>query len=562
MIAGREYLRRQTLDERRASGRVYTPLWLVHFVLERAGYAAHAEVETMPLLDPACGAGAFLEQAAMVLHGRLKSIGRASYDQLALAIEANLWGVDSDPEACELTRTTLRGVVERMTGQRPPIEFFRKNVVLADFLFDESLEKLPPIQNGRLRFVIGNPPYVSATRIETGYKKQLRAKFAAAGGRIDLYAVFLERSLALLPPGGRASFITPDKFLKSYSARGLRTVILERSAVRTIALFSAHDIFEDAAIVPCVIVLERSGTRHPVQVIECGYRSDRARVDTIQHRTIDHSSLGIAPWRLHSADLSAFLSRIRADHPRLKDLALRISAGPATGRDSLFLFGQGDPCDIEESLLRSAIRGRDIAAYQVIDPRLKLLLPYVYDEIGRPRPIGLADYPKAGRYLRERRGELSARHCVRTWGREWYGFHDLPLTDLTKHAKILVPDIANSNRFAVDTGNFFPLHSAYYVLPKAGLDLDYAVAVLNSSVASFLIRSEAPVVKDGFNRYRQQFLMTLPLPIPSRVVMSNIGRAVRRGDFAEADILVQRLFGLTDEEQASIQARLFPRLAA
>jgi hypothetical protein len=107
-------------------------------------------------------------------------------------------------------------------------------------------------------------------------------------------------------------------------------------------------------------------------------------------------------------------------------------------------------------------------------------------------------------------------------------------------------DVANSNRFAVDRGAFLPLHSVYYVLPKSGVDVDFLAAVLNSSVAGFLVRLFSPVVKDGFNRYRQQFLLTLPVPLASAKQVGEIAE--------EAERRVLRLFRLTAEEVSTLRA--------
>jgi hypothetical protein len=187
-------------------------------------------------------------------------------------------------------------------------------------------------------------------------------------------------------------------------------------------------------------------------------------------------------------------SRLRASHPTLRDLTRRISAGPATGRDSIFTIDQTQIQDVDEELLRPAIRGRDVAAYRILYKNLHVLLPYVFDDIGAAKAINLQDYPATARFLHEHKSELSKRHCVRAWGKLWYEFHDHPSCDLSRQTKIVVPDIANSNRFALDQGRFFPLHSAYYILPVPGLQLDYVIAVLNSSVAAFLVRLSSPVV--------------------------------------------------------------------
>jgi hypothetical protein len=115
-------------------------------------------------------------------------------------------------------------------------------------------------------------------------------------------------------------------------------------------------------------------------------------------------------------------------------------------------------------------------------------------------------------------------------------------------------DVANSNRFAVDRGAFLPLHSVYYVPPKSGVDVDFLAAVLNSSVAGFLVRLFSPVVKDGFNRYRQQFLLTLPVPLASAKQVGEIAEAARAGDAEEAERRVLRLFRLTAEEVSTLRA--------
>ena len=67
-------------------------------------------------------------------------------------------------------------------------------------------------------------------------------------------------------------------------------------------------------------------------------------------------------------------------------------------------------------------------------------------------------------------------------------------------------------------------------------------------IARFLIRLLAPVVKDGFNRYRRQFLAMLPVPDASPQVVREIARAAQRGDARGADELSIRLFALADAD--------------
>src|SRR5262249_35653586 len=124
----------------------------------------------------------------------------------------------------------------------------------------------------------------------------------------------------------------------------------------------------------------------------------------------------------------------------------------------------------------------------------------------------LSRFPRARRYLERHRESLAQRHCVRVWEKAWFDLHDLPATDITAATKIVVPDVADHCRFAVDRGRFFPLHSAYYIVLHNDRTADYVATILNSTIVEFTLRLLSPVAKDGFSRFRRQFLSTLPIP--------------------------------------------------
>ena len=137
----------------------------------------------------------------------------------------------------------------------------------------------------------------------------------------------------------------------------------------------------------------------------------------------------------------------------------------------------------------------------------------------------------------------------------WYAFTDPSKSDLSSVPKILVPDIAEHNRFAFDSGEFFPLNSAYYIVPK-DINPHFLTALLNSVPIEFLIRLRAPIAKDRFSRYRRQFLAPLPIPTPTPAQEREITEAVGVGDFATAHQRCTDLFGLTAEELTVINAYL------
>jgi hypothetical protein len=309
--------------------------------------------------------------------------------------------------------------------------------------------------------------------------------------------------------------------------------------------------------------MERQGAPRAVDVLSCGDEPTAdGQVEIVRRSTIPSESLSGAAWHLLGPSLEGLALRIRGQHPTLATRTARVSAGPATGRDGVYVLSREEGDRLEPELLRPVVRGRDIDAYRIHDPDLRMLVPYVFDAVGTPSPVDLSRFPKARRYLEAHREELSARHCVRIWGKPWYDLHDQLTADLSKQSKILVPDVASSNRFAVDSGKFLPLHSVYYLIPKSDVDPNFLCAVLNSTVAEFLIRLLAPVVKDGFSRYRQQFLATLPVPDARPSQRTAIIAAAREGDAKRADQLVTALFHPSDADMLMMTQYLTERAGA
>ncbi len=139
------------------------------------------------VLDPGCGAGAFIEGIIRWCATRDLPVPRVT-------------GVESDPRHVTVLRCKFDG--------HPAVEIRH-----ADYLLSEP---------GEYDFIGGNPPYVAITGLSQAEKQHYRAGFATARGRFDLYMLFFEQALAGLAPGGRLVFITPEKYLYVDSAGPLR----------------------------------------------------------------------------------------------------------------------------------------------------------------------------------------------------------------------------------------------------------------------------------------------------------------------------------------------------
>lgn len=553
------YLKGISLEGRRQTGQVYTPRHLVDFVLQLSEYDTTQPIEDRVLIDPSCGGGIFLDAAVVLLAARLTALGvdlnaDEGRQRLQRHVVENLYGVDIDPHACDLAREAVCDAVRRVTPGTLPEGFFRANIFEGDYLLTSQIERFLPF--GGVHFIVGNPPYVQTTRLEPDVKNAYRSRFTTAKGRLDLYTLFIERSLLLLAGGGKLAFITPDKFFASLSSALLRQLLVKHGSPIAIARFKSHRIFEDAATVPCVTVFERDATPAQVEVLECAdYPTALGAVGIERRFTVPPEALRGATWDLSPPDLGAIASRIQANHRTLEGVTERISAGIATGCNGVFVIKSDANIALEPELLRPAIRGEDLETSTLSNPHLRLLLPYLYPAEGGRTLIDLEQFPLTKAYLSKFRAILERRQVVTVKNQPWYAFTDPSKSDLSRVAKILVPDIAEHNRFVFDPGEFFPLNSAYYIVPK-GINPYFLTALLNSVPIEFLIRLRAPIAKDRFSRYRRQFLAPLPIPTSTPAQQREITEAVGIGDFATAHQRCTDLFGLTGEELTVINSYL------
>ena len=120
--------------------------------------------------------------------------------------------------------------------------------------------------------VLGNPPWVRLHRIPAAARTELRARFevfrraawergaaaARAGSgfaaQVDLAALFVERSLDLLRPGGVVALLLPVKLWRSLAGGGVRRLVAERAALIALEDWSDSPHAFDAAVYPSLLV--------------------------------------------------------------------------------------------------------------------------------------------------------------------------------------------------------------------------------------------------------------------------------------------------------------------
>ncbi len=452
---------------RRATGTYFTPAPLALHVC-REVLAPLGARKRLRVLDPAAGDGAFLAAAREV------------------APRAELIGIERDPALAAKARARTGAVIHER----------------------EALLDGPDL--GAVDAVVGNPPYVRSIRLRRADPtlwRALRGRFAATSrGEWDLYAAFVEQTLAWLRPGGRAGLVVPSRWLTAAFAGPLRARLAAAGAVAAVYDFGAAQVFPDATTYASVVFLETDRPRDTVAV---------ARLDGATWRggAVPSAQLTAAPWVLAVGGDAARRDRLAARGPALGDVA-RIAKGVGTNADPVYVV---DPdSDVEPAATRPCLRGRDVTAFGAIDERVRAIYPY--DAAGKLIPLArlAKQWPRAAAHLRAHRRVLEDREDGRFAGPAFHAYGRPQ--NLAFHAdpapKVVVPDVARAGRALVDDRGALVLDSAYAL--RGDVDPWLLAVVLSSPIVAWWLRVSGVPLRGGYVRLKTAYLAPLPLPPPGR----------------------------------------------
>lgn len=191
---------------RRSSGSHYTPVSVARGLVREALAISSANGSAGRILDPACGGGAFL----LALGEALLSRGIEPS-----AVWRNVVGVDIDDGAATVANWA-RALQFVVAGHVAAIG--EPTVTCGDFLHGDQRTDLDD-----LAVVIGNPPFVSPLRGQTGPERQPPLRNSKRLGPYgDIAARFVERSVEIVAPGGVVCLILPHSVAGSRDAVGVR----------------------------------------------------------------------------------------------------------------------------------------------------------------------------------------------------------------------------------------------------------------------------------------------------------------------------------------------------
>ena len=456
-------------EVRKAGGVYYTPQYIVDYIVENTlgellgnrneGSGTKgltpADVAKIKVLDPSCGSGSFLLGAYDYLinwhkdyfarAGKEKRDRESFYRDESGAIRLtaklkreilknNLFGVDIDPQAVEVTRfsLSLKALEDLREGELTEERTLFHQTVLPDLsqnikngnslvgsdyftgqmfadtaemkrvnAFDWKAEFEWIMENGGFDCVIGNPPYI---RIQTMkewapleveiYKEVYQS---AKAGNYDIYVVFVEKALSLLNERGRMGYILPHKFFNSQYGASLRGLIANGKHIGKVIHFGDQQVFDGATTYTCLLFLDKKGNDDfdMVRVQDLGVwhnqTSEVSKTSEVSGRILA-ANVTAAEWNFTVGEGAGLFEKLSQMPVKLGDVTEKIFQGLVTSSDSVyFLEPLEEPkkglikvrskatekeYELETDVVKPLIKGsRDISRYSA-SPSKRVLFPY------------------------------------------------------------------------------------------------------------------------------------------------------------------------------------------
>ncbi len=223
----------------------------------------------LTICDPACGSGAFLNQALdfLISEHRLIDELQAKLFGSSLVLgdfensilENNLFGVDINEESVEIAKLSLwlrtarpnRKLNDLNNNLKCGNSLIDDPAVAGDKAFNWQKEFPDVFSRGGFDVVIGNPPYGATFNDQ---EKAFISRFETYKYRFESYVYFFEKGVNIINTKGFLGFITPILWLNLENCEPLRKFLFQNSDLIEINIIG-ENVFIDAVVNTMITVI-------------------------------------------------------------------------------------------------------------------------------------------------------------------------------------------------------------------------------------------------------------------------------------------------------------------
>ncbi|MCF8297011.1 MAG: N-6 DNA methylase [Saprospiraceae bacterium] len=450
----------------------------------------------LTILDPACGSGAFLNQALEFLINEHRKIDELRAQLLGGTIvfsditndilEKNIFGVDINEESVEIAKLSLW---LRTAQKGRKLSTLSNNIKCGNSLIDDAeiagdkafnwQKEFPNIfAKGGFDVVIGNPPY--GDYFNEKEKIFILKRYAKSfSGTFDMYIVFFEISLNILKTKGTLCFITPNTFIDYSQFAGLRTLLTTNNNVEQV--IGLTKVFEEAIVDTAIILITKNKTQSPFFRGKI-FRNKLTELNNIPE--INAENLETSGFTIKDSGGFDVRSLSNKFPIKLSDV-IKITQGITTGGNESFLNKESYFLDnrISEKYFHKVLKGKTINRYRILYDDDYILYSTKYTDVKEQRVIENLLIP-----FKEK---LSKKRETKQGKLPWYCLHWPRNEKDFNEPKILIRQTATHILGVLDIHNYYPIDSIHTLNLKVESDdkereLKFLLGILNSKLFKYL----------------------------------------------------------------------------
>jgi type I restriction-modification system DNA methylase subunit len=458
----------------------------------------------LTICDPACGSGAFLNQALDFLitehayidelQAKVLNVPMVLSDIEGSILENNLFGVDINEESVEIAKLSLW---LRTAQPNRKLNDLNSNIKCGNSLIDDvsvagdkafnwnnSFKEV--FEKGGFDVLIGNPPY--GANFDTKEKEYLKLKYKEIHVRTpESFNYFIGQIINISKNNGVCSFIIPSSFLNQIEFEKTRKLILEKFSLTNV-LDLGDNVFSNVATPTCIIGIYKDKSDSDIRY--CNLTSIKR--DFLA--TEINKSFSLVPIKSFIENqsysfifkpLKKIIDKCYDNNYTLKEIAEDVATGISPGLGEAFVIDkvEAEKLKLEDEILKNLVIGGEINRYHLAPISNKVIIYF-------SSQLDIKDFPNCLSHLSKYKGKLDNRVETKSGAIPWYVMLRPRRQKLFEEPKILIRQTADRIIAAFDEEKWYCLKSGLIIqLPKnSELNYKFLLCLLNSNLMDFLYK--------------------------------------------------------------------------
>ena len=502
--------------EKEVNGAVYTPLYIREYIVDEVFKTIDTnEISHVVIGDLSCGCGGFLMTVAQKLHHQYGLTYKWIYQH-------NIVGVDIASYSVNRTQIILK-LLALLDHEFVDIKMniYCQNSLIYDFRDIKIVREREGFD-----VIVGNPPYVSSSKM-TNVTKSLVARFETARcGKADLYIPFFQLSIEALRHNGILGFITANNFYRSVNGRALRRWFADNGYYIKLIDFGGEQIFKCRSTYTCLCFVYNT-PRGYIDYVKSS-KENLSQIYDKDYVSIEYEHLNHAKgWLLASNQVSDFVSHVERIGKSLGE-CYPIVNGFATLNNKIYIFRpiredkntytidcKYGNFQVEKSLCKDAIKPNILQTeIDVMSNMEKVIFPYRMKE-NKMSLISeeeiMRDYPLTYQYLSVHKTELAKRDKGQREYAAWYGYGRSQALNIPGY-KLLFPYIAERPRFILTERKDLLFYNGYAICSDNIDDLILLKKILSTKLFWDYICATSKPYNNGYYALAKNYIKYFGIP--------------------------------------------------